>query len=109
MKNALLLALVMQSRNPQVIYQGKVYQLTNEGKKIKRPMSLIKIVLLVGFILFYSFIGQFYVQQIFGESIFATIILVLIAYILILGLTFLIGHLLLWKKDDMSIYVNINQ
>ncbi len=109
MKNALLLALVMQSRNPQVIFEGKIYQLTNEGKKIKRPVNLVKIVLLVGFILFYSFIGQFYVQQIFGESIFATIILVLIAYILILGLTFLIGHLLLWKKDDMSIYVNIDQ
>lgn len=105
MKNALILAMVTQSRNPQVLHGGKIYSLTQEGQKIRRMVAILKIVLLVIFIVFYSFVGQYYAAELFGDSIFVTILLVLVAYVVILAVTYLFGAILLRGKDDMTPYV----
>lgn len=95
MKHAILLSMVTQLRNPKIVYDNKLYQLSSEGMKIKRIITILQGVLLVLYVVLYPQYLQPWVINQFGDSIVMSLVVVVIAYLLIMLITYLLGLVLI--------------
>lgn len=98
MKTSILLAMVATARQSSILHEREVYRFTDKGQKIKRKVSIFKTALLIGIILIFSFGAG----DTLSSNLFMTILLVLIAYIVVIGLSYLFGMFLLRNENDIN-------
>lgn len=93
--------ITQRNTSSSLLISGQVYELTSKGNNIKRLLGIVRIVLVVGFVIFYSLVGHNLLSNHISNSIFVQVLIVFVAYFIVGIITYLIGHLILIHVKDV--------